>query len=60
MPAAIELKEKLPAEACKIDNIGSDRHLPFELVAHKTMRAQAIPKPAFRIGHFLPQNLRLT
>jgi hypothetical protein len=57
---AIDLKNQLPTQARKIDDVWTDRHLPLELNANEAMGAQSIPQPTLGVGHVASQILRVT
>jgi len=38
-------------EADEVDNVWSDRRLPFEIQSTEPVAAQAIPESPFGIGH---------
>jgi hypothetical protein len=52
MCVAIDFNHKAMLFAQKIDDIGTERHLSFELQAIQPMRTQPPPKPRFRGRHF--------
>src|SRR5262249_25460187 len=48
--AAIDFDDKAPLAADKIDNVRTDRMLPYELVTAELARAKLIPDIAFCFG----------
>jgi hypothetical protein len=60
MLPTVKFNDELTMQTSKIDDVGSDRHLSFELVAREAMSAKTIPEPTFRIAHPAPQCFCLT
>jgi hypothetical protein len=55
MLATVNLDYESERGTSKIDNIWTDRFLPFEFQPKETMSAQAVPSPHLGIGHDLAQ-----
>jgi hypothetical protein len=55
MLAAVDFNDQSSLVACKIRDVGAERHLTAELISTDLAQAQHSPDPAFRVRHVPPQ-----